>query len=565
MDAAREHRGGGRGRRWAGAALLLGVAAIVMLFFFVERGGAPAQRDADMCLPGTPPMAVTLLVDFQKPVPAAHYATLVRDVSLDLPAEAETVVFALASDADRPRLLVGRLCKPYDNADLAVGAAKDARGGRRDCDDLPAQLPPDTRELANRFCGLRQGLQRRLERLGRFRDGGQVANALVLEAIDASVYELAERAAGDRGLYVFSDMLQHADWYSHLDLEWDAWGFERFAGLRRVPGAQPGAAHLSGLRVRILYIPRVGLTDGRRPRGAHQTFWRAYFGPAETEFRELPALPAYTALPLTPPLGDPAAAERERRALEERRDAVERELERIAEEATRLEEERRSRARRLAEHDALQEELRSQEEALRREVARLREEVARRTIEPETTESDAAPADVPRPDAALPDAAPAEPVAVAETASAPSVTCTVRLEPRFLDALRTERYAGDRRANYGAATVVVRYVVGARGAVVEGEIVADRSTAERPEHLDVLAEDAVGVVRGWSFVTDEPAGPGACGSGRQEGLATFVYRERCVGRPVPSCRTVQAGVRLHGPGLEGSGLPFGGADDRPGR
>ena len=549
------HRMDGRGRR-----LLLGAAVVAaglgVAVVFVGSGGTAVERDLDLC-PAEPAHPAVLLVDLQKPLQPARFATLLRDVSVDLAAETELRVYALTSDANPPRQLLGRICKPYDNADLEVDTAKDAPPGQRDCDRLPAQLPPDVRQTATRFCALRRGLQRRIERLAAFREGAAVVNAHLIEAADASVYELAGQA-GERRLYVFSDMLQHAGWYSHLDLEWSAWQFERFASLRRARGPKPGPESLAGLRVRVLYVPRVGLTDLRRPRVAHQNFWRAYFGAAEVEFHAREPSPAYTALPAMPAMADRLSIAREERtALESQRRDLERQLARIAREAGEIEAERLAQARLTEGHEAAREELRQQEATLRRELERLREAAARRPA-PATAEL---PVADPAPVLAA-DAADEEPAAAAEAAAqlpdesrgrvgrgarptrtVTAANCRMELHPRFAEQLPIERYAGDRRVNYGTGTIVVRFAIDAGGATVDDEVapVAGRSTAEEAEHFDALAGDAVGTVRDWVFAVEAPDGRNC---GRQEGAATFVYGQRCMGVPVPSCRTVRTRVSL---------------------
>ena len=55
--------------------------------------------------------------------------------------------------------------------------------------------------------------------------------------------EIADRPG--KRLYVFSDMMQHADWYSHLDTDWEDW---HDAGLvEHLGGQATGAAGCRGL------------------------------------------------------------------------------------------------------------------------------------------------------------------------------------------------------------------------------------------------------------------------------------------------------------------------------
>ena len=536
-------------RRWVAGSLVVAAA--------VAGGDAhAAERDRALCLP-RPAERVALLADVAKPMPATHYANLLRDVSLDLPAEAELSVFTVTSDTAAPRQFLGRVCKPYGNADIAVGTAKDAAGGLRDCGALPAQVPPDLRARATRFCALRSDLQRRVDGVAGVERDAPPANVPLLDAIDATAFALAERS-GARALYVFSDMLHHGDWYSHFDLEWTAWQFGRVARSSRTLGPAPEAEYLAGLAVRILYVPRVGLTAARRPREAHQHFWRAYFGPAEVEFRALAPLPAYAVAPLMRKGGDPASMAQELEALEDRARDAERELTRVARETEVVEERRREARARSGRREAAREDLVREEDALHRELERLRRELAEREAV-EAARADAVasaaspPGETPEEEAAGAEAAatgeapdrPDAPSAVAAAQTREAGACDMRLAPRFREVLGLERYAGDRGTNYGGATIVVRFAVDDRGETVDGEVavVAEDSEVERPEHFDALTEDALGLVRDWSFLVEAPRQGGECG-GLQDRIATFTYRQRCVGRPVPSCRSVRSDVRV---------------------
>ena len=532
MDAfTNRMHGRGGGARFLIPVALVAVVTTVMVLL-VDRGGAELELDEDLCrMEAVQSAGATLLVDFQKPVRPASYATLLRDISLDLPAGTELRAFALTSEPRSPRQFLGRLCKPYDNADLSIDMAKDAERAQRDCDDLPAQMPPELRDVAMRFCDRRAALQRRIDGAGRTtRPRAPVAAAELMEGLDATLFEIAGQP-GPQTLYVFSDMLQHADWYSHLDLDWNAWRYEDFLPLRQARGPVPGAEDLAGLRIPILYAPRSELTDARRPRQAHQAFWRAYFAGADVEFREQRALPGYAAAPVMRTLRDAESAVRERETLERQRREAERELVRIAHEAEAIEAERRAGARLAERRDAMQEELRRQEDVLKQELERLRAEVV---------ELDAEPAETSPPGTDVPVGAPVE----AEPREAVArVACNVRLHPEFRARLDSERYPGNRRVNYGDATITVSYLVDPDGATVDEDIVvvSERSVANKPEYFAVLSEDTVGVVKDWTFTIETPDGGQACHATERR-MATFTYRQKCVGRPMPSCRTVQSGV-----------------------
>ena len=218
-----------------GARLLVAVAVLVVVttgMALVGGSNDDTALDQDICLLNAHGDGhVTLLLDFQKPVRQSGYANLLRDITLELSAGNELRVFSLTLSAAVPRQFLGRLCKPYDPTALSIDTAKDKHGATRDCDDLRAQIAPVLREAASDFCRRRDWLQGRINAVGTHtQPAGPVANAHLIQALDDTLQELAQRPGRQR-LYVLSDMVQHAASYSHLDLPWSAWGFENFAAV----------------------------------------------------------------------------------------------------------------------------------------------------------------------------------------------------------------------------------------------------------------------------------------------------------------------------------------------
>ena len=511
------------GRIAAAALLALAVAAaaatVAAMLWLIP--GAETSRDGNPC-PGWPVAdSAILLLDLRKPISSGRAGAIVRDVSLRMDARAGLRVYALADDQRAPRRLLGRLCRPYDHEALRVTAAKDGSNTVRDCDDLPAQIPPGLRTAATRYCAQRAELAGRADAL--VASGGAVANAYLMEAIEESVREL-EGWAVPRALFVFSDMVQHAPWYSHLDLDWSEWGFDDFMPVMAAHDPSFLTRRPGELEVSLLYMPKEGLTDDRRVKDAHWSFWRHYFFDATVAFEEHEAVRSYAA----PELMDLGVAtrdvSRERSALSRRLKDAEDALRVVREQTRALTAERRelgaandTRTERIAD-------LRRQRTTLRTERLQLQREwdmpLAFATEPP------------------APAAAPAlEPVVPTLSAVAP---CQLRLLPAFDAALAAERYLDERTANYGAGTVVMHYAVTAEGATIGDAVLnQERSSATRPQHLAVLAADALGVVRDWKFAVQ--CGPNAkVGAQGQWASATFTYREKCVGSPIPRCRTAFA-------------------------
>lgn len=551
---------------------LLVVIALSGVLFLFSQPNSERELDADLCAlePAQSAGRAVLLLDFRKPTEEANLGELVHDVSRHLDADTELRVFAISSDPLDPRLQLDRICKPYDNADLQIDTAKDQGDTARDCDDLPAQLPSRVREAANRFCGHRDALHKRVVALARNQPATPVASSYLMEALEDTVIDLAE-GSGPRTIYVFSDMMQHATWYSHLDLEWTEWNYADFAATRAAlttrMGRRPSA---SDLTVRVYYPPRVDLTEHPRAKRAHQDFWQEYFADAELAFLEQPVLPAYAAISLMDRLTPEELITQEREAIErERAEAqrmlaeVQREREALEEEQRRLAEERnRATAPPRAEPQRAAE-LRQQQRALvdQREQLEEREAQARELAMEEPAEEPTPPppevAEQP-PASATEDVSEAEDVSVSdevepEEASEPEEVsepddvsepesigqlalatdqsaetalppCEARLLPRFLEEAATDIYPGRRRMNYGSASVVIRYTVDEAGATIDDEValVPEESSAQRPRSLDLFADAAKRVVRNWIFEF-EGNDEGNC-SRRQERSIQFEFR-----------------------------------------
>lgn len=358
--------------------ILLPIPVLLFLGTYL-RSTLNGTSEDDVCLVQPNDIAghAVYLLDLRKPLSPAYGSlpgNLLRDVTHDIGANTELKVFALTRYAESPRMLLGRLCKPYDNADLVVATAKDQGNGNgsRDCDDVPAQVSASLRDDAGRFCAQRDALQRRIDVLVEQGQDSRVANAHLVEALEDTFSDL-EGLAGSQSLYVFSDMMQHSGWYSHLDLRWEDWNFGDFVELRDGETALMGAPiqARSDLRVRVFYVPRPGATESLRMRVAHKQFWEDYFAGAELHFEDRATMLEYAHDPLmnVPSPAEIAAQERERVRYE--REAVDQLRATMEEEKLALESVRERLTDQTQQLDALRSELRQQQNLLREEESRL--------------------------------------------------------------------------------------------------------------------------------------------------------------------------------------------------
>ena len=518
---------------------LVAVAIVASLFwFYVGESVEPSELDSDLCPTDPDEIAVsaTFLVDLQKPLyNPSPLGAILRRITLELGAGTELRVVALAGNPELPTYPVDRLCKPYDNSDLSVESAKDQRRTFRDCEDMPAQLAPGLRALASRFCSRRGDLEKRVRALAARAAAPPVANAYLAEALEETLRAFARRP-GTPSLYVYSDMLQHADWYSQLETGWTGWRFDEFASRRATRGAPRRSYAATGLRAKIFYVPRRGLTEPPRARRVHQQFWRDFFDGVQMVFENQPPLPSYAAVTLMNLADQTESAAGEREELHRRRLEAESQLAEVTEEIEASKRERQRREAQASERIQRERELRRREQTLESERQRLpEEELQSVSARPASDEPRGASQSAMQPPgtATVPD-----PVSrpVPEVQAPPP--CDLRVQPRYTDALTANRYPTGRRVNYGGATVAVRYAVDRAGATVDGEVVlvAERSSAVDARNFDALAQDTLNVVKSWTF--DFPTGDEEACVRRQERIATFDYVRKCRGAPMPSCQTV---------------------------
>lgn len=352
--------------RWYVPMFLVPIPVLIVLGLRVQDTlHEPFAADGTCALGSEVAHRAVFLVDLRKPLDSTYESLpgdLLGDVSKELSADTELSVFALSAYAEAPRTLIGRMCKPYDNGDLVVEAAKDRNGGEGDCDDLPAQIPGSLRTGAAAFCHQREAARRRLDALAAQARDRVATDAYLVEALDETSRDLAASSV-PASLYVFSDMIQHAAWYSHVDVQWDQWDFGTFATAREAQAlsAEPPASPGADLQVKVFYVARAGATAGEAPQVEHKRFWASYFGDAALQFEDQPTMAGFDAEPLMdiPTPVELAAyerervryhselVERERAELEETRRALELERAEFAE----SKEELRQKQRRLSEQE----------------------------------------------------------------------------------------------------------------------------------------------------------------------------------------------------------------------
>lgn len=308
---------------WQGPlALILGLVLVVIVFGqHMTASAGDSFAGGDSCR--TVVSRATYLIDLSKPVDADHRSLpgdLLQRLSGEATANTELEVYAVSPYKEAPRTLVGRLCKPFGNAELMLaaqtafpakapqstppaatlaGPAKAASDTvpAADCDDLHAQVRGSLRAGAIRFCEERAALRRRIDALVDQVAHRAVASSYLVEALNDTMRGFADTPV-PASLHVFSDMMQHAKWYSHLDLGWRAWDAGAFEAAWNGELTRPVPPWGDAAGVTVFYVPRNGFTADHRPRLVHKAFWEGFFGNAALVFEDQPAMSTYSAEPL---------------------------------------------------------------------------------------------------------------------------------------------------------------------------------------------------------------------------------------------------------------------------
>ena len=568
--------------------MLVPAAIGALVLAFSGSPTAPVSLDADLCPTeaGEISGSTMLLYDLRKPLnteQASLPSNLLRDVSLSMERNTELKVFSLAGAPDSPRALLKRLCKPFANADLRVGTAQDKREALLNCEDLPSQLPGGFRESAMDFCGQLRSLGTALDETARrgLLQRGRVQDAYLVEALEDMQLDLLDRPQ-PHAIYVVSDMMQHAEWYSHLEDVQSDWSYETFARLRAAQ-IWGNLNHLGTgtKRVEVFYVPRSGLTSQPEKQQVHQGFWREYFSGSEVAFHNQSPAPAYAFVPLMNVPREAEQADQERLALE-------RVLRQVREESARLEELEQTRLER-GRQQLLETELTVAEagdersvEGESRDVLRPEEvsvssplpqelgvgdgtstgadEVPPLPEEPPGPEqkqssspqvpdggdrASAGTDEVPPPPEVAVSPSTAEPAASTEQPLAQEAPAQVQTPPdqapvpgqapttcalqpwQDTDNISPD-YPRGGRVNMGSATITVQFEVDADGATVDDAVVVvvDQSRAERERYFEVFAAEAVAAVKEWQLAFVEPVEEGCVRRQVHTVLLEFKYSGR---------------------------------------
>ncbi len=526
------------GKTWVILALpVVLLAAAIAWLYSNDDAAVELALDEHLCpIGGEASASKAFLVDLTKPIDSGSLPpALLKRVVGELERGDELRLYLVNSAEDTPRTEFGRLCKPFGDADLDVMSKDYGGGAMHGCEDIPAQLTPRVRELARRFCALQAEMETRLARAAEDA-AARIATdgSPLVEALTDLLVEMAERAA-PQTLYMFSDMMQRAPWFSHLEVPWQQWHHGALVYLVQ-PWVQVPST--GAMRVELFYVPRIGSTDQPRIRREHQRFWQEYFGDVPVRYHDQAPMSGYDATALMDDLrvAELAAGawrdaedllsqmQQERRRLEAARERLVQALDRVEQVQPASREGREGKAQRgeLAADAA---------ELPVAQPAPRASEVQRGS--PVTSDgADGAGGDVGGATSRRTAAA-----GPAETPAPPPVGGPCELSPTPASAGLAPAYPQRGRTDLGTASVAIRYVVDDEGETPDDEVrpIAERSSAAIERHLDLFVESAVAAVQQWSF---EIAGADAC-----------VF-------PVEQATTFEFSYPQRGNGWQSPALPF---------
>ena len=490
----------------------LGVKKWVGFEYPIDPATKAKTRDADLCL--TDPVGggqgtAAFMFDARKPFDRVRTdlpGSVLREVGAQLPRDTEFLVYGSVAEESANVRLIARFCKPYGNSELEVASAKDGLGVRG-CDNIPSQVPAQVRANASGFCALLERAASRLVQLAASAPPTtrKIERAPLVEALEDVELDLAGRSRPSR-LFVLSDMIQHTQWFSHLDLGLGRWETSDFADVPATVeyyDARPEYSEFVG--VEIFYVPRVGWTDRPKMRVAHKRFWDDYFR-QETSLRVLPAMEGYDVLPVMGLLSRDEIVEQERAELASLVQVLRSEQAGLVEKQRTLERQQANMQRTERERIAAQEASERAALEAQREVARL---VAARQAaaeaEAQRVRDALAVIDVDDENPSDDVQELTDPVPV----SAPTRTCSL------MAATNTKRdvsYPSGGRTDLGNARIMVEYDIDETGAVVSETVTVNKeeSIVSRTRHWNRFAQEAMSAVRSWRYESTEGAGGEPC-------------------------------------------------------
>ncbi|MXY56755.1 MAG: hypothetical protein F4029_07215 [Gammaproteobacteria bacterium] len=371
----------GRRGNWLMGWMLLATAVVFGAYALYPTGDAYPVSRTEPCIGTTAGGLAVVLYDFRKPrrrplssMPGA----ILRETAATTPPGTELRAYTLTTQTAMPLSVVGRTCKPLQPAGGSPTIDCAATDMRRQGEDTAVDA----------FCAGLGTMQRRVEDLARQAPELPVANAPLIEAIEEIRLVFAARSdTGPHSFHVFSDMIQHSAWYSHIATDAGDWSFTAFEESRdaRAPVFTQASPAAPAVATEIFYLPRRGVTEPRAARDAHQRFWQQYFDSVgmPVVFRDQPTAPRFAASILEDSSDGLARVLRERELLRREQDENARTLAFIAGQRTKLEQARQQAASsarefKQRENSLLEEHARERQaiEVERAEIARLQAEMA---------------------------------------------------------------------------------------------------------------------------------------------------------------------------------------------
>lgn len=253
--------------------LAIALLSIVLLLggtsYWLARQWNPALSEADLCLVGKPPVEEVIIIldatDSWSPIQRARIAQELSAVQERIPRFARVTMYALESEVDGLPVPKLKLCNPGGVADYADFPLIGEAG---------VQLVSNPDVIERRW---KDGFVRQVDSVfaQQAAHTGTSRSPLMETIRGAAIQAFGESHDSlKRTLYVFSDLLQHSDVFSHYtQTQWLQDDAVRLADLSRV-----GTTLLDGAEIHLYLVSRT--FTGQRPsqnRVDLVSFWDTFF------------------------------------------------------------------------------------------------------------------------------------------------------------------------------------------------------------------------------------------------------------------------------------------------
>lgn len=232
-----------------------------------------------------------ILIDFSEPLSKRQrneLRTLIVKTSASLQKHERLSISRMEPDRKNTRVSLHDFCNPADleNIKKAVGRSIDPK---RDCPAIvkkefpfPKRVGEATSKLIHNICKNLDDLDKKVEDVIRMIPpiNFEEPRSYIIGSIEDVMTDANDSPSGTRRLVVFSDMLQHADWFSQYEKRHGAWTMDNIEQRRKkyAPNHMKTPPQNNFDEVLLCYQPNGhAILKSARNKNAHRAMWKGYF------------------------------------------------------------------------------------------------------------------------------------------------------------------------------------------------------------------------------------------------------------------------------------------------